>query len=309
MTIRAAVVVGDDALYRRNRIREKLEQRGLDVQKEWSANGTVPASTGVLGDLGALIVYGTIRPGHLAAWKNLADHAAARFFRVPHQASREEWRHLEDWVATTIVATKEPTGSVDYWKKRAEADRASATAAEAAGLKMKAEILEWEAMCRRLEADLETARKKLAEPRPPAPDPQVDAVREELRTSRAEVSDLRKKVEALTLARDTLADNNNRLGRTLREAQEGFAHLSEQTVGMRERNQALALRAERAEVALEAATKKEAGNAPPPPLPFWLQRLGQDAATLDAAVTAGLMQGPEALRVLLAKHTKEGGGG
>lgn len=281
--ISCVVVFDDPALFGKNRIAEKLTERGLTIARSCPATAR-PTS---LEDVGAVIVQGKIREGDYAWWKARADERAARFFRLPHQVSHVEWRGLEDWIARTLVGAKTPSEPPAPPSYRDADTRASE--------ERRARLLS-DAEVERLRVELATLERK------------GETATTEIRSAMKERDGLREQVRAA----------DERIARMAREHESKRRADAEQIARLTETVEALhrgqdKLRDER-DQAIASARKAKAAPVAPPVTPAEVLvcvALGLDddaklyAGKLAAGLADGILTAAEVKTKLLARIKSE----
>lgn len=128
------LVYYDEAIARRNNIREKIERLGVVVRDE--ADSGVAERMEMSQYALVVIIIDGINRERADRIVTAARYAGATAFRVPHQTSKPAWREIEAWVqrhsppALTIVKppTPEPVGD-DTFRELADSYAVEADAA------------------------------------------------------------------------------------------------------------------------------------------------------------------------------------
>jgi regulator of replication initiation timing len=166
-SIRCILVYDDPSFLKKNRIEEKLAQRGLNVVRAYETSTRDLPTAETFADVGVVVLYGASGgAGGLTRWKDFADRCNARFFRVPHQVARPEWHTLEEWIGRQLEAS--PVSQltperVDYWKRRAEEAESNAASDRAAVMRAQADLEEAKAQVIRINQEIQDLRKRTSQ--------------------------------------------------------------------------------------------------------------------------------------------------
>ena len=289
--IRAILVYNDPAFLRRNRIVQKLQDRGIEVLRSYEAKTLTPTAEALAEASAVILIADGVHEGPMSRWRALADQINARFFSLAHQTSGIGWRALEEWISRVTTESEGPALSergaqaLEYWKTQAtalETDRAQALA-----------------KAKRLEADLEEATAQMAK-------------------MQRELTDARKLIELKTHdthssikerdgLREQLAGYEDRFARVTKALQEKVAQLEEQKATLQNMVEGLKASAKqaaderdkaRAELRTALDDRKE--------LPEWMGEYSEEALAfirkLDGLVQEGILEPHEARTKYTAKY-------